>query len=131
MLRTPLLLAAIFVASQTGFENEADYREEMQEIDHAFAVLSEQRAVRQGPELEREASRLSELFSNVEDFWNARGEEEAASFARMARKGADEAGKAARDGNEQSLDAAIDTVAASCEGCHKEPLDKYRFPLPE
>ncbi len=131
MLRLVLSLAAIVLAAQTGFENEAEYREEMHDIDHAFTALSEHRGVRKGPELEREATRLSKLFSNVEEFWTSRGEDEAASFARMARKGADEAGKAARDRNEKAIDAAIDIVAASCEGCHKEPLKKYRFPLPE
>ena len=131
MPRLMLSLAAIVFAAQGGFENEAEYREEMHEIDHAFTALSEHRGMRKGAELEREAARLSRLFSRVEEFWTARGEEEAASFARMARKGADEVGKAAHDGNEKALDAAIDMVAASCEGCHKEPLKKYRFPLPE
>lgn len=129
MTRWLLSLAAVVLAAQTGFENEAEYRDEMREINHAFTALSEQREARSGPELEREATRLAKLFTDVESFWNARGEDEAARFARMAKKGADEAAKAAREKNPPSLDAAIEIVAASCEGCHQEPLDKYRFPL--
>ena len=45
------------------------------------------------------------------------------------KNGAKRAGKAVREGDEASFDAAVRIVAASCEGCHQEPLDKYRFPL--
>lgn len=131
MIGPLLALAATVFAGQAGFETEAEYREEMQEIDHAFGELSDPRTLHMGPELEREAARLSKLFTNVEEFWSARGKEEAARFARMAKQGADEASRAARQGNDKAFDAAIETVAASCEGCHQEPLDKYRFPLPK
>jgi len=131
MFRILPVLAALALVAQTEFQDEAEYREEMRKIEHAFTALSEYRGVRMGPELEREAARLEELFTDVERFWKARGNEEAASFAGMAKDGAEEARTAARDGDDKSFDAALDTVAASCEGCHKEPLDKYRFRLPE
>lgn len=129
-----ILLGIVVVVgslAQTGFRDEAQYREKMQEIDHAFTALSDQRPIPKGPEAEHEATRLSELFKNVEDFWIARGDEEAANFARMAKDGAKRAGKAIREGDRKSFEAAVDLVAASCEGCHKEPLDKYRVRLPK
>jgi hypothetical protein len=129
--RILLALVAVALAAQTEFQDEAEYREEMREIDHAFTSLSEHRGVRTGPELEREAARLAALFTDVEEFWKARGNEEAASFAAMAKDGAEEAGTAARDGDDDSFDAAVEIIAASCEGCHKDPLDKYRFRSPE
>lgn len=131
MIRSAFLLVTVLMVTQSEFRDEAQYREEMREIDHAFAVLSEHRPIQKGPELEREAARLAELFEEVEDFWKERGEEEAANFARMAKDGAKRAGKAARDGDESSFDAALDIVEASCEGCHKDPLDKYRLRSPE
>jgi cytochrome c556 len=79
-------------------------------------------------EIEKEAARLEGLFKDVEQFWKGRGNEEAAGFARMAKEGATEAAKAARKKEPKSLEAAIAQISASCEGCHKEPLDKYRFP---
>lgn len=131
MFRILLMVAAVAVVAQTDFQNEREYREEMREIDHAFAVLSENRHLQNAPEVESEATRLSKLFERVEDFWKARGDEEAANFARMAKDGAKRAGKAARESDEQSYKAAVRIIAASCEGCHQEPLDKYRFPLPK
>lgn len=125
MLRMALLTGLMLLQSE--FADEKAYRERMQEIDHSFTEMRRQERVRSGPEIEKEAVKLSTLFGKVEEFWKARGEEEAASFARMAKDGADEARTAARNRNEKALEAATDTIAASCEGCHKEPLDKYRF----
>ena len=71
-------------------------------------------------EIEKEARKLSDLFEEVEEFWKGRGNEEAAGFAHMAKEGAMEAAKAARKKEQKSLEAAITTIAASCEGCHKE-----------
>ena len=67
----------------------------------------------------------------MEAFWKARGEVESASFARMAKDGAEKAGEAARHGDSKSYEAALEVVAASCKGCHRDPLDKYRFRLPK
>lgn len=128
LIVAPLLMTA---ASQSEFQDEAEYRAEMREIDHAFTELSQERPLRSGPELERGAARLSKLFADVEEFWVARGDEEAANFARMAKDGAERAGKAAREADDDAFAAAVRIVAASCEGCHQEPLDKYRIPLPK
>lgn len=122
-----LVLAAILSTQEIA--NDQQYRERMERIDHSFVVLQE-RHVRQAPEIDKEAAKLSRLFSEVESFWKGRGNEEAAGFARMAKEGAKKVREAVRDHNEKSLEAAIETIAASCEGCHKEPLDKYRFPRP-
>ena len=81
MIRSAFLLVTVLMVTQSEFRDEAQYREEMREIDHAFAVLSEHRPIQKGLELEREAARLAELFEAVEDFWKERGEEEAANFA--------------------------------------------------
>ena len=131
MFRILLTVTAVAIVAQTEFHDEAEYREEMRDIDHAFAVLSENRPIQDGPEVQREAARLTDLFEDVEDFWIARGDEEAANFARMAKDGATRAGKAARESDEKSYDAAVRIIAASCKGCHQEPLDKYRVPLPK
>lgn len=127
------LLLALFavVLVQAEFQDEAEYREEMREIDHAFTRLAEYREVPKGAELEREAERLAALFTDVEKFWKARGDEEAAGHARMAKEGAEQASKAIREGNDEAFEIAVDLVAASCESCHEEPLDKYRFRLSE
>ena len=129
VIRLALLTALVLLQSELADEQE--YRERMREIDHSFSEMRRQEQVRGGPAIEQEAAKLSELFGNVEEFWKGRGEEQAASFARMAKDGADEARTAARDRNEKALEVAMDTIAASCEGCHKEPLDKYRFRLTE
>lgn len=107
--------------------NEQQYRERMERIDHSFEALR-QRHVKPGSDVDKEAAKLSRLFSEVESFWKGRGNEEAAGFARMAKDGARKAREAVRDGNEKAMEAAVAIIAASCEGCHKEPLDKYRFP---
>lgn len=108
------------------FLNEEQYRERMAEINHSFADLDTGRRFRLGPESEREAARLSKLFESVEAFWKGRGEEEAAGFARSAKEGADAAQKAALKKDQKSYDAAVEAIASSCRGCHREPLEKYR-----
>ena len=110
-----------------AISNEEQYRERMQEIDHAFADLENDRRTGLGSQSEEEAERLSALFEQVEAFWKGRGNELAAGSARMAREGAEAARDAARKKESKSFDAAVETLAASCEGCHDEPLDKYRL----
>ena len=131
MVRFILLGLTAVLVLQSEFKDEAEYKKDMQEIDHAFTELRKDRPIRQGPELEREASRLATLFGDVEEFWKGRGDDEAAGFARMAKNGAEEAGKASRNGDSKAFEAALDTIAASCEGCHHDPLDKYRLRLSE
>jgi cytochrome c556 len=123
------LLLALLVATPSGQEisDEAQYRERMHDVDHSFSVLRE-RPVKDMAAIEAEAAKLQKLFAEVEAFWKGRGDEERASFARMAKDGAEELGRAAASKNEQGLDAATETIARSCEGCHREPLDKYRLP---
>ena len=107
--------------------DETEYRERMHEIDHSFATLRN-RGAREYSRIEAEAAKLSELFREVEAFWRGRGDEELAGYARLAKDGADEARNAAMRKEEKGLEAAIETIARSCEGCHREPLDKYRVP---
>ncbi len=120
-----VFLAAILFSQEIA--NEQEYRARMERIDHSFDVLQD-RHVKAETDVEKEAAKLAQLFSDVESFWKGRGNEEAAGFARMAKDGARKVREAARDHNEKAIQAAISTIAASCEGCHKEPLDKYRFP---
>jgi hypothetical protein len=122
-------MIAVLLAFLFSFEiaSQAQYRERMERIDHSFAALRE-RQVKPESDVDKEATKLAQLFSEVESFWKGRGNEEAAGFARMAKEGARSAREAFRDGNDKALEAAVATIAASCQGCHKEPLDKYRFP---
>lgn len=122
-----VLVLAARLAAARQISNEEDYREQMREIDHSFSALQSHR-LRRTAEVEEEATRLARLFATVEAFWKGRGDEEAAGFARMAKEGAEQARDAARKKDEKALDASIETVARSCQGCHKEPLDKYRIP---
>ena len=115
-----------FVLFRAEIQYEAQYREQMREIDHAFSILASHE---RGGALEREAAKLSELFERVEGFWEGRGDEEAANFARMARDGAEKVREGVRARNAEAIEAAVEIVAASCEGCHVRPLDKYRIPL--
>jgi hypothetical protein len=84
--------------------DEKAYQERMRDISHSFVVLQEYRKGR----------------STSED-------EESAGFARMAKEGAEKAREAAKNKEEKALQASIEAVARSCEGCHREPLDKYRI----
>ena len=123
-----IVVALMLLVSPQQLTDEREYRERMHDIDHSFDAIQKDRRMNRSSEIEKEARKLSDLFEEVEKFWKGRGNEEAAGFARMAKKGAMEAAKAARKKEEKSLEAAIASIAASCEGCHKEPLDKYRFP---
>jgi hypothetical protein len=108
--------------------SEKEYRERMHDIDHSFTAIQYDRQMSRSSKIEEEAAKLGDLFEDVETFWKGRGNEEAAGFARMAKEGAAEAVKAARRKEPKALEAAISSISAACEGCHKEPLDKYRFP---
>ncbi|HEY7820139.1 MAG TPA: hypothetical protein VIG29_18095 [Vicinamibacteria bacterium] len=121
---------AVLIMMLMGQEiaDEKAYQERMEEIDHSFVVLQKYREVRRTSEVEEEARKLTVLFGEVETFWKGRGNEEYAGFARMAKEGAKKAREAARNREEKALQASIDAVARSCEGCHREPLDKYRIP---
>jgi hypothetical protein len=107
--------------------DEKAYHERMRDIDHSFVVLQNYREARRTSEIEEEARKLTVLFGEVETFWKGRGKEEYAGFARMAKEGAERAREAAKNKEEKALQASIDAVARSCEGCHREPLDKYRI----
>jgi cytochrome c556 len=122
------LVAAFFLwLLPQEIADEKAYRERMHEIDHSFSELEKNRDLRHGEAVEKEAAELSGLFERVESFWKGRGNEEAAGLAHMAKEGADAVVKAARKREPKALDAAIATIGSSCEGCHEEPLDRYRF----
>ena len=108
--------------------DEKEYHERMRDIDHSFTVLQKYREMRRASDVEEEAKKLAVLFGEVETFWKGRGNEEYAGFARLAKEGAEKAQEAAKKNEEKALQASIDAVARSCEGCHREPLDKYRVP---
>ena len=110
------------------FADEKEYVKRMHEIDHSFSVLQKHREVRRISDVEKEAEKLGLLFGQVEKYWEGRGDEDLAGFARMAKEGAEKAREAAAKNEEKALQAAIETIARSCEGCHREPLDKYRIP---
>lgn len=126
-LLTALALLAFAAAQVDEFRDLRDYNERMKEIDHSFSSLKDHPYVHFAPELQEEAARLADLFGKVERFWKGRGDEDKARFAGMAREGAEKARKAALEKEQHAFEAAIDTIAASCEGCHREPLDKYRL----
>lgn len=123
-----ILAALMLLAPAQKLADEQEYRKRMHDIDHSFLAIQEDRQMSRPSEIEKEAAKLEDLFEEVETFWKGRGNEEAAGFARMAREGAAEVVKAARKKEQKSLEAAVASIAASCEGCHKEPLDRYRFP---
>jgi hypothetical protein len=108
--------------------DEKAYHERMRDIDHSFAVLRKHSEMRSSSEVDEEARKLAALFKEVETFWKGRGSDEFAGFARMAKEGAKKAEEAAKKQDRKALQASIDSVARSCEGCHREPLDKYRIP---
>lgn len=120
-----LLVMALF---SQDFADEKEYVKRMHEIDHSFSVLQKHREVRRISDVEKEAEKLAQLFDQVEKYWKGRGDEKYAGFARMAKEGAEKAREAAGKNEEKALQASIETVARSCEGCHREPLDKYRIP---
>ena len=122
-MKAVLLVVALF---GQDFADEKEYVERMREIDHSFTVLQEHR-VKQTAEVEKEAKNLALLFGQVEKYWKGRGNEEYAGFARMAKEGAEKAREAAEKSEEKALQASIETIARACEGCHREPLDKYRI----
>jgi hypothetical protein len=124
-MKAALLLMVLFAQD---FADEKEYAERMHEIDHSFSVLQKHREVRRIADVEKEAEKLATLFEQVERFWKGRGDEDLAGFARMAKEGAEKARQAAAKNEEKALEASVDTIARSCEGCHREPLDKYRIP---
>ncbi|HSF16097.1 MAG TPA: hypothetical protein VLK65_11150 [Vicinamibacteria bacterium] len=121
------VMLAIHADQEDEFEDPEQYRTRMLEIDHSFESLEGQSDVRMAPNIEKEASTLIDLFEKVERFWKARGDEDKAGFARMARDGAEKAREAALAKEQNTFVSAVETIAASCEGCHREPLDKYRL----
>lgn len=123
----PLVITLMAASAPPQIASEGEYRERMEEIDHAFTELQKHGTVRAGESVGEEAEKLSELFEEVHAFWKSRGDEEAAGFARMAKEGAEAVREADHTGQQETLDAAIATIASSCEGCHRDPLDKYRF----
>jgi tRNA nucleotidyltransferase/poly(A) polymerase len=124
-MKAAFLLMALFAQD---FADEKEYVKRMHEIDHSFSVLQKHREVRRISDVEKEAEKLATLFEQVEKFWKGRGDEDLAGFARMAKEGAEKAREAAGKNEEKALQASVDTIARSCEGCHREPLDKYRIP---
>lgn len=120
-----VLLVMMTLGAQ-DFADEKEYVKRMHEIDHSFSVL--QKPVRRVSDVEKEAEKLALLFGQVEEYWKGRGDEDLAGFARMAKEGAEKAREAAGKNEEKALQASVDTIARSCEGCHREPLDKYRIP---
>lgn len=124
-MKAVLLVVALF---GQDFADETEYSERMREIDHSFTVLQKHRDPTRVSDVEKEAEKLALLFGQVEKYWKGRGNEKSAGFARMAKEGAEKAREAAEKKEDKALHASIETIARSCEGCHQEPLDKYRIP---
>jgi hypothetical protein len=104
--------------------SDADYAKAMKEIGPTFMSLQRANASMNHSQGEKDAQRLSDLFSSVQVYWEARKAVDAVGFAKSAVAAADATVKASAQMDMSALTASQQKLSAACSGCHMAHRDK-------
>jgi hypothetical protein len=104
--------------------SDADYVKAMKEINPTFMSLQRANASMNHAQGEKDAQKLSELFTNVQVYWEARKVDDAVGFAKSAVAAADATVKASAQMDMTALTSSQQKLLAACQGCHMAHRDR-------
>jgi len=125
------VLAGVVVASFVGvaqsgeISSEADYDAAMKEVGATFRAVRSDMDARDGESVIAGTTKLTELFGQVEAFWESHNVPAAAAFATQAGEAASAIRSAVEHQAFQEIAPARDALAGACQACHNE----YREPV--
>ncbi|MFN8062668.1 MAG: hypothetical protein U0Q12_26185 [Vicinamibacterales bacterium] len=122
-----VMAVAAGVAAQKPVMTEQQFQAAMKETPAALSGLKKNLDAQMGPEAAKDAEKLVTIFKDVEAFWVARKNTDAAQMAKDSWTAAEAAGKAASAKDFAAATTAHGTVGGLCRKCHTA----YREGTPE
>jgi hypothetical protein len=107
-----------------GLPEEDDYKNWMKAAGANSGALRKSIEAKDGKAAEAAATKLHEVFSQVEAFWKKRGAADAIAFSKDAGAGFHSAGELAAAGKFEEAAAAAKKASATCMGCHTAHREK-------
>src|SRR5216684_5392150 len=98
--------------------SDADYSKAMKDINTAFMSLQRANASMNHAQGEKDAQKLSDVFKDVQAYWEAKKADDAVTFAKAAVAAADATVKASGAMDMTTLTSSQQKLTASCAGCH-------------
>ena len=133
------ILAGVVVASFVGvaqsgeISSETDYDAAMKEVDATFGAVQSDMDARDGEAVIAGTTKLTELFGQVEAFWESHNVPAVAAIATQAGEAASAIRSEVENQAFQEIVPARDALAGACQACHneyREPVDGGGFRLP-
>lgn len=118
-----LLTAAQGAPQEEGKEDLKAYQEWMQEAGAAVAAIKKTMET-DLEQIQKDASRLIELFDQVQAFWIRRDVDDAQEWALNVQDYADDLLEAAEDDEKEAAAAAFKTMTENCAACHAAHREK-------
>lgn len=104
--------------------SDADYAKTMKDINPTFQSLTRDNSSMNHAQGEKDAQKLSDLFKDVQAYWEAKKTADAVEFSKAAVAAADATVKASASMDMTTLTTAQQKLSASCTGCHMAHRDK-------
>ena len=98
--------------------SDADYAKAMKDINPTFVSLQRANASMSHEQGMKDAQKLSDLFKDVQAYWEAKKVDDAVAFAKGAVAAADATVKASESMDMTTLTSSQQKLTASCAGCH-------------
>jgi hypothetical protein len=113
------LTSGLLAAAQapTPMSDET-YVKTMKQVGPTFQSLQKANASMQHVQGVKDAQVLSDLFKQVQAYWEAKKAEDAVGFAKSAVAAADQTVTASQKMDMASLAESQKSLAAACQGCH-------------
>jgi cytochrome c556 len=117
---------AVSLAAQAPAKiaSEADYAATMKEVGQNSGVMTKSIKGDMPDEAAKAATRLEELFKNVQAYWSEKKVTDATTFAQTAITNLQAVQKALKAKDMAAAETARATVAAQCMGCHTAHREK-------
>jgi cytochrome c556 len=117
---------AVSLAAQAPAKiaSEADYAATMKEVGQNAGVMTKSIKGDMPDEAAKAATRLEELFKNVQAYWSEKKVADATTFAQTAITNLQAVQKALKAKDMAAAETARATVAAQCMGCHTAHREK-------
>ena len=122
--------SGVGVAQSDAIDSEAAYVAAMKEIGATCGSVQSEMDARNGEGILAGTAKLTELFGQVQAFWQANGIDEAAGIAAQAAEAASAITTAVETQAFQEIAPASAALGSACQSCHteyREPVDGGGF----
>jgi len=114
-----ILSSVLALSAQTAKPiTDEDYVKAMKQVGPLFMALGKENAAMQHAQAAADAKTLSDLFKQVQTYWEAKKVDDAVAFAKTAVKAADDTVTNSTAMNMTALADAQKALGGACQGCH-------------